>query len=65
MTGHYTGWTRAMIDAVLTVTTPWVDLPVIRARIDSLRQGSATHVRPLTLKPIAKPPAQRRAPATL
>jgi len=46
MTGHYTGWTRAMIDAVLAVTTPWVDLPVIRTRIESLRDGSTTSKSP-------------------
>lgn len=62
MTGHYTGWTRAMMDAVLTVTTPWVDLPVIRKRIETLRQGQTTRTT-LTLKPIAKPPRQRSAPA--
>jgi len=61
MTGHYTGWTRAMIDSVLAVTTPWVDLPVIRKRIESLRQGPTASTT-LALKPIAKLPRQRTAP---
>jgi hypothetical protein len=39
MTGHYTGWTEAMMDAVLAVTDPWVDAPVIRARLRELRAG--------------------------
>ncbi len=60
MTGHYTGWTRAIIDSVLTVTTPWVDLPVIRQRIETLQQGSSASTT-LALKPIAKVPTQRRA----
>lgn len=51
-----------MIDAVLTVTTPWVDLPVIRKRIDTLRHGP-TPTTTLALKPIAKVRNQRRAPA--
>jgi integrase len=62
MTGHYTGWTRAMMDAVLTVTTPWVDLPVIRKRIETLRHRRTTGTT-LALKPIAKPRRQRSAPA--
>jgi hypothetical protein len=63
MTGHYTGWTRAMMDAVLAVTEPWVDLPVIRQRIDALREGS-TNTRALALKPIVKLPRQRVALVT-
>jgi len=39
MTGHYTGWTDAMMDAVVAVTHPWVELPVIKARIADLRAG--------------------------
>jgi len=62
MTGHYTGWTRSMIDAVLAVTTPWVDLPVIRKRIETLRQGPTASPTP-ALKPIAKLPRQRTAAA--
>jgi integrase len=62
MTGHYTGWTRAMIDAVLAVTAPWVDLPVIRTRIETLRQGS-TSIKALALKPIMKSSTRRMAPA--
>jgi hypothetical protein len=44
------------------VTVPWVDLPVIRKRIESLRQGP-TATTTLALKPIAKLPTQRTAPA--
>jgi hypothetical protein len=62
MTGHYTGWTRAMMDSVLTVTTLWVDLPVIRKRIESLRRHGPTVSTTLALKPIAKLPTQRTAP---
>lgn len=39
MTGHYTGWTDAMMDAVVAVTLPWVELPVIKSRIADLRTG--------------------------
>jgi integrase len=61
MTGHYTGWTRAMIDSVLAVTTPWVDLPVIRKRIESLRRGESLRAT-VVLKPIAKVPRQPTVP---
>jgi integrase len=42
-------------------TCNWVDLPVIRKRIESLRQG-LTASTTLALKPIAKLPTQRTAP---
>ena len=50
-----------MIDSVLTVTVPWVDLPVIRKRIESLRQ-EPTATTTLALNPIAKLPTRRTAP---
>lgn len=39
MTGHYTGWTDAMMDAVVAITRPWLELPTITARIAQLQAG--------------------------